>query len=146
MLHKHSHFPRTMLSVRYTPHPHHHTPPPPPSYTLICRGGQSSSQADLYNKIVTSFPLFSLVLSASPNTTFSFSFSSINWFQWLTKCSMAGQWQWLLVFVLVTRWWCWCVQMKQKTGRVCQAAIKTFGRIYTEILWLNGFVSNIPLT
>ena len=28
----------------------------------------------------------------------------------------------------------WCVQMKQKTGRVCQAAIKTFGRIYTEIL------------
>ena len=100
----------------------------------------------IYNKIVTSFPLFSLVLSASPNTTFSFSFSSINWFQWLTKCSMAGQWQWLLVFVLVTRWWWWCVQMKQKTGRVCQAAIKTFGRIYTEILWLNGFVSNIPLT
>ena len=37
-----------------------------------------------------------------------------------------------------------CVEMKQKTGWVCQVVIKTFGGIYTEILWLNGFVSNIP--
>ena len=36
-----------------------------------------------------------------------------------------------------------CAEMKQKTGWVCRAEIKTFGGIYTEILWLNGFVSNI---
>lgn len=37
-----------------------------------------------------------------------------------------------------------CAEMKRKTGWVCQAVIKTFGGIYTEILWRNGFVSNIP--
>ena len=107
MLHKHSHFPRTMHSVRYTPHPHHHTPPP--SYTLICRGGQSSSQVDLYYKAYE----LSLVVVQVVLVLYLY---SINWFQWITKYSMimvTGVRTSDLVLELEL---VWCVQMKQKTG------------------------------
>ena len=108
-----------------------YTSPSPPHTTAILhtdlQGGQSSSQVDLYYKAYE----LSLVVVQVVLVLYLY---SINWFQSLTKYSMimvAGvrTSDLVLELELVV-----CSNEAENWLLVCQAAIKTFGRIYTEIL------------